>query len=323
MNRYYILGLLTSLLISVTSYGQQLTKEEADFWLRVTGVPVSEWPLRDDLVFYANVKDKTVTIHNKKTRQDVTYPFGEIPKKYFLLKEIYDKRELRYDSCTMIPCISEGMYGFIDTKGDIIEPFWWPVAEYTLKSHSSSSAYIYDARKEDELLYSVMYNHLNVARDIQWMNSNRPEVIEKDMRLGRLEDARFRKRAREFELEPVRWRNRSEEGVKYVAEQALPIGYVKKNPEFHADGFDDFSRWVTNRLKREGVESISEGHYFYLSADGFVVAVLPASRPENPDIEDLFCRTILSSPKWTPGRNSAGKPIAVECYCFVRIGRDY
>lgn len=319
----FLIGLVVFLLlISSPAYGQ-LTKEEADFWLRVTGIPVSEWPLRDDLVFYANVKDRTVTIHNKKTRQDVTYPFDQIPKKYFMLKEIYNKREIRYDSCTMIPCISDGKYGFIDRNGEIIEPFWWPVSEYTLKSHSSSGAYIYVAGQEELCLYSVMYNHLGVARDIQYLNSDRPDLIEKDTRLGRLEDARFRKRAREFELGPIRWRNRPEEEVRYVAEQALPAGYVKNNPEFHADGFDNFSAWVTDRLKKEGVNSISEGHYFYLSAEGFVVAVVPAKEPENPDIEDLFCRTILSSPKWTPGRNSAGNPIAVECHCYVRIGRAY
>ena len=93
-----------------------------------------------------------------------------------------------------------------------------------------------------------------------------------------------------------------------------------QKPSFQGGDINDFSKWVKAHLvypesaKKNNVEGM-----VYLSftvyLDGSVRDV-KVTLGKDPDIDKEAARVVSSSPKWTPGKDSNGKPIRVSCTNF-------
>ena len=156
-----ILTFVLFITISLSVYSQK-SKTYEEFFMNVYGLEYSELKESNlnNLVFYANVEDSLMTIFNPKTKKSVVYPFGQIPKKYFLRQRNDDNENPYFGSNNMIGCIYNGNYGFIDYNGNIIEPFVWDAEKYYLCGASMEYGKIID-KKLDKEVYWIEYRNGN------------------------------------------------------------------------------------------------------------------------------------------------------------------
>lgn len=95
---------------------------------------------------------------------------------------------------------------------------------------------------------------------------------------------------------------------------------VAQKPSFQGGDINDFSKWVKANLdypesaKKNSVEGMVYMS-FSVDIDGSVRDV-KVTVGIDPDIDREAARVVSSSPKWTPGHDSNGKPICVSCTNF-------
>ena len=106
-----------------------------------------------------------------------------------------------------------------------------------------------------------------------------------------------------------------------VTEETLPFVMVEQKPKFNGGDANEFSKWVNSRLQypqiciengRQGRVTLS----FTIKADGSLSDV-KVLRGVDPALDQEAVRVVMSSPKWTPGKQR-DRAVAVS-YTFPVI----
>ncbi len=100
-----------------------------------------------------------------------------------------------------------------------------------------------------------------------------------------------------------------------ATEDDIPFFLVEDKPSFQGQGQEGFRKWITENMKYPEIAAengISGTVYirFVVNTQGKVVDAV-VLRGVDPALDQEAIRVVMSSPKWTPGKQR-GKPVKVQ-----------